>query len=274
MVAQLGNKDEAYYTSYPALTKSLYYTVACAGHSFWRANVHTKRDRFDSLLILHVLNGSFTYLREDGKHITATKGQSIILNCYVPHEYYTADALESLWIHIEGANCRAFYAPIRSHTGDVIGSRDAPAIRDALVRCFLGVRDGAEVSVLSLEVYTLLLRLLSTSPDVPTKEKELAEVKAYISGHLGEPLHVEEMARLANMSTSHFSRVFRQQTGFSPYEYVLTARLNKAKEYLHKTDLSISQIAYATGFNSEANFVYRFSRSTGVSPGRFRKLRL
>lgn len=74
------------------------------------------------------------------------------------------------------------------------------------------------------------------------------------------------------MSTTHFSRVFKQQTGFSPYDYVLMMRLNKAKELLLKTDMYIAEIAYETGFNSEANFVYCFKNIEGISPGKFRKL--
>jgi AraC family transcriptional regulator len=75
------------------------------------------------------------------------------------------------------------------------------------------------------------------------------------------------------MSPSHFSRVFKQQTGFSPYDYVLVSRLNRAKEYLQKTSMTVSEIAYEVGFNSDTNFIFFFKSNTGLSPAKFRKLK-
>ena len=76
-----------------------------------------------------------------------------------------------------------------------------------------------------------------------------------------------------HMSPSHFSRVFKQQTGFSPYDYVLIVRLNRAKELLQRTSMTVSEIAYETGFNSESNFIYFFTTNVGISPGKFRRLK-
>ncbi len=74
------------------------------------------------------------------------------------------------------------------------------------------------------------------------------------------------------MSSSHFSKIFRQQTGFSSYDYLLITRLNKAKDYLQKTDLSVSEIAFQVGFNSDTSFISFFRQSTGLSPNKFRRL--
>ena len=76
-----------------------------------------------------------------------------------------------------------------------------------------------------------------------------------------------------HISPTHLSRLFRQYTGFSPYDYVIAVRISKAKEYLLTTDKSITDIAYLTGFNSQANFIYCFKNHEGMSPGKFRKLK-
>lgn len=262
-----------YFSSPSALAKKLYYTVPYAGHFYCDRNYHTKRENFDSLLILHVLSGTFTYVHEDGRHITAGEGQTVILNCYVPHEYYTRDTLEFLWVHVAGANCQAFYEEIRRITGDVVGARNVETVKRQLFRCFEGVRDGWSEADLSREAYSLLLALLNPDPGQQSKGDGLYAVREFISDHLDGELTVPLLAQQAHMSPSHFTRLFRKQTGTSPYEYVLTARLNKAKEYLYETDLSVAQIAYATGFNSEANFIFRFTSRVGISPGKFRKLR-
>ena len=130
---------------------------------------------------------------------------------------------------------------------------------------------------LSLELYRILTELLT--PDT-SSEKQMGrydiliqQVRDYISDHLEDALNVKDLADRVYMSTTHFSRVFKHTTGLSPYEYIMISRLNRAKEHLHQTDLSISQIAYMTGFNSESNFIHAFSKNTGITPNRFRKLK-
>lgn len=98
-------------------------------------------------------------------------------------------------------------------------------------------------------------------------------VKDYISENLNGNLTVSNLAKIVNMSSSHFSRVFKQQTGFSPYDYILISRLNRAKYLLQVTDMTVASIAYEIGFNSESNFIYFFTENEGISPGKFRKLK-
>ena len=101
----------------------------------------------------------------------------------------------------------------------------------------------------------------------------IQDIKYYVSIHLSEMLNVKTLADRAYMSTTHFSRVFKQQTGVSPYEYILISRLNRAKELLRQTNMSINQIAVAVGFNSDSNFIHFFTLNTGISPKNFRKLK-
>lgn len=68
---------------------------------------HLVRKNYDSLLISHILDGSFTYVK-DGKHITAHKGDTVILDCCQPHEYYTKSSFESIWIHVSGQTHLSF----------------------------------------------------------------------------------------------------------------------------------------------------------------------
>ena len=81
------------------------------------------------------------------------------------------------------------------------------------------------------------------------------------------------MANASHMSVSYFSKIFKEAAGSSPYDYLLTVRLDKAKEMLRQTDCSIESIAYKTGFNSASNFLYFFKKETGISPLKFRNLK-
>ena len=268
--------SEIYFFSPSPKAKKLCYTPVCAGHFYCDGNYHLKRESFDSILLVQVTDGAFIFRGENGELITAKKNDTVIIDCYAPHEYLAEDKLEFIWVHIDGANCRELCREIISSDGNVSRSARQGYIREQMGKILDGVKSASVTEQeLSLSIYELLLELLNPSAAKNKKlhDDNIQRVKEYITEHLGESITVEALSEVANMSVTNFSRVFRQQTGFSPYDYVLSSRLNKAKEYLLRTDMSVTQIAYETGFNSEANFICCFTKSEGISPGKFRKLK-
>jgi len=87
-----------------------------------------------------------------------------------------------------------------------------------------------------------------------------------------EPLSLDAMADSAFLSRFYFSRLFRSKTGTSPGRFLTAIRLYKAKNLLLETDLSVTDVAYAVGYNSLGTFISRFTRSVGISPARYRWL--
>lgn len=271
-------KSEVYFSSPSQTAKKIYFYPISAGHFFCVDGYHLVRKNYNSLLITHILDGIFTYIK-DGKHITARKGDTVILDCYKPHEYYTNDSFESIWIHLAGANSFELFEEIESSNGNLVKSKDIQHIRKLLFRIFEGMKGDnptTELSV-SLDIYKIFTELLNPqsakSKGENSYEDSIQSVKEYIAENLNENLTVSRLAEIVNMSSSHFSRVFKQQTGFSPYDYILISRLNRAKYLLQVTDMTVSSIAYEIGFNSESNFIYFFTENEGISPGKFRRLK-
>lgn len=271
-------KSEVYFSSPLQTAKTIYFYPISAGHFFCVDGYHLVRKNYNSLLITHILDGTFTYIK-DGKHITARKGDTVILDCYKPHEYYTNDSFESIWIHLAGANSFELFEEIESSNGNLVKSKDIQHIRKLLFRIFDGMKGDnptTELSV-SLDIYKIFTELLNPlsakSKGENSYEDSIQSVKEYIAENLNENLTVSRLAEIVNMSSSHFSRVFKQQTGFSPYDYILISRLNRAKYLLQVTDMTVSSIAYEIGFNSESNFIYFFTENEGISPGKFRRLK-
>lgn len=271
-------KSEVYFSSPSQTAKKIYFYPISAGHFFCVDGYHLVRKNYNSLLVTHILDGNFTYIK-DGKHITAHKGDTVILDCYKPHEYYTNDSFESVWIHIAGANSYELFEEIEKNQGNLIKCKDIQHLRKLLFRIFDGMKGDiptTELSV-SLDIYKVFTELLNPqsakSKGESSYEDSIQSVKEYIAENLNEHLTVGRLAGVVNMSSSHFSRVFKQQTGFSPYDYILISRLNRAKYLLQVTDMTIAAIAYEIGFNSESNFIYFFTENEGISPGKFRKLK-
>ena len=93
----------------------------------------------------------------------------------------------------------------------------------------------------------------------------------YLNRHFGERIAVSDLATVANLSPSRFTRVFREETGMAPVEYIMRTRLDSAKRMLRSDGKSLSAIALDCGFNSSSYFYQCFSRAYGMPPSEFRK---
>ena len=92
-------------------------------------------------------------------------------------------------------------------------------------------------------------------------------VLGYIDEYLEENLTLEKIAAVANLSTFHFSRLFKQTMNIPVHQYVLQKRLDCAKDLLIRGGLTITEIAARTGF-ADASHLYRhFKRRFGIAPG-------
>jgi transcriptional regulator GlxA family with amidase domain len=85
-----------------------------------------------------------------------------------------------------------------------------------------------------------------------------------------KPLDVPELARTALMSPGHFSRSFRAAFGETPYSYLMTRRIERAKALLRRGDLSVTDVCFAVGATSLGSFSSRFTELVGESPSAYR----
>ena len=96
-------------------------------------------------------------------------------------------------------------------------------------------------------------------------------VVPYIQEHFTEKITLEELARLENISVSYLTRRFKETTGVTIISYINSLRVERAKELLLMTDLTITEIADQVGFESSKYFHRVFKKETGESPSSFRK---
>jgi len=89
--------------------------------------------------------------------------------------------------------------------------------------------------------------------------------------HLDEAVPLAELARALSLSPSHFSRAFKQTTGQPPHRWLMEQRIDKAKQLLIGTTLSLGEIALVCGFADQSHFTRMFSRVTHSSPGAWRR---
>ncbi|MFF7454548.1 GlxA family transcriptional regulator [Kitasatospora sp. NPDC008115] len=97
-----------------------------------------------------------------------------------------------------------------------------------------------------------------------------ADTREWALAHLAEPLTLEGLARHARVSARTFSRRFVEDTGYTPMQWVLRARVDLARELLERSDLGVEQIADRVGLGTGANLRLHFQRVLGTSPTEYR----
>ncbi len=94
---------------------------------------------------------------------------------------------------------------------------------------------------------------------------------AWISEHFAEPIRVAEVARLCRLSASEFSRTFHREQGVPFRRFLLQYRIARARDYLAEPGASVSQVAYAVGFNDLSQFGRMFRRVAGMPASHYRR---
>jgi len=104
-----------------------------------------------------------------------------------------------------------------------------------------------------------------------TDRHSLSALLEKVRRRLGEPLRIAQLARLAAMSERTFMRRFRATTGLSPADWITRLRVDRARELLESTGLSIEHIAAKTGLGTATTLRHHFRRKVGVSPAEYRR---
>lgn len=100
--------------------------------------------------------------------------------------------------------------------------------------------------------------------------RRLRRARDRMDREYARPLDVPALARTALMSTAHFSRRFREAYSETPYSYLMTRRIERAKALLRRGDRSVTEVCFAVGAASLGSFSARFTELVGESPSAYR----
>ena len=125
-----------------------------------------------------------------------------------------------------------------------------------------------------LRIFARQLSCVANRITVQDSEAEppiVRRAKAYIAGHCGDAIGLEEIAQAMHVSTFYFCKVFKKATGLTFTDYLGRVRVEKAKSLLLNPHLRVSEIAYTVGFQSLTHFNRVFRKITGEAPTLFRE---
>lgn len=159
-----------------------------------------------------------------------------------------------------------------------LSAKHAGAVAEALGRIEAELREprlGHELLLRAqlLELIVVLARAEHTAESDPSRHRpRLEQTLALIHARFADSLTLAALARHAGMSVSRFSCVFREALGTSPLEYVAATRMREARRLLRVPGQSISEVAYAVGFQDSNYFSRAFKQHHKMSPREFRDM--
>lgn len=163
------------------------------------------------------------------------------------------------------------------------GNIDAVMARTLLgVQQLLAERDQADLAYVDYLARTIAARLIAlcspgggSAPEPEPRARlgraQLNRVIEFMRENMDASIGLTAIARVANLSPSHFARRFRATLGVTPHRFLMRLRVERAQWLLSATDLSVAEIAAATGFSHQEHMTRVFRRHYGTTPGAYRR---
>ena len=249
-----------------------------AGHFYGRSRFATARTDKESYILFYTVAGA-GLIEQDAQQVELPAGSALLLNCRTPQSYCTAPGQESwqhYWVHLDGAGVANMaetllpqnrLTPVR-----VSGWEMQPLFESIFAEWDRGTVAAQIETGLTLHRMLALLAARLLAGDASRSNRALIEqATGYIRAHYAESLSLDALLAQTPVSKSWFLRLFRQYTGTTPYNFLLSTRITRAKELLVLTDFAVSEIAHQVGFGDESNFSTRFTAMVGQSPQQYRK---
>ncbi|HAS46666.1 MAG TPA: hypothetical protein DCS93_39650 [Microscillaceae bacterium] len=211
------------------------------------------------------------FLAFNNKKLVANAGKVVLIDPGVVHANYAFDP--------DGWNYRMIYlnpevmtflAGQAVYTGNQV--IDHPQLFELILNFHRLAENLQSPSMVLRDIVQLLAQIGEKCPPEPQKRlRERFQVtQAFIDEHYTEKISMAMLEQVAGLNKYKLIRIFKQQLGLTPFEYILLRRVELAKKQLLQNQ-ALSQIALEVGFYDQSNFTRYFKKYTGVSPQVYRK---
>jgi len=261
--------------SYPLLINScgIYRLITVPAISTFRQN--GRKDY--QLLYVSAGRAFFTF---DG-NVTEVGAGSLVL--YHPGEfqkytYYREDKTEVYWLHFTGSEVEECLKGLDFERGNICHMGESAEFKElflSIIRELQLYRPYYEelLHLFLRQLFVLVRRrLLEGSKEQRRLRKEMEQAVGYFNENFNQDIQMEAYAADKHMSISWFIRNFKRYVGMPPLQYLISIRMNRAKELLKGTDNTIGEIGTIVGYENPLYFSRVFKNATGFSPREYRRL--
>lgn len=245
-----------------------YCAVREEGHNHWR----------DQYVFEYVLSGRGTI--ECGRQTyTVGPGDLYFLNRLHSHRYYADpdDPFCKLWINVSGRLVNSLVELYGISEGVVVRHHDAEGVFREMHSLVAGLTTENRSDVcnaLGLHIHALLQILARSDQreaDIHDNANRALQIKRYIDQNNNFDLSLDDIAAHFFLNKVYLTRVFRAAYGVTPKQYILSRRIEAAKNMLSNSGTSMQEIAALLHFASTQHFSAAFHRAVGMTPGEYRR---
>lgn len=217
-----------------------------------------------------------------GKGWFSHRGQTMQLkagDCFVirPMEVTTygvddSDPWEYFWVSFSGESAAGLADYVLPAGMDVVHCE--PGVLESVKSMFRAVEDDESIGTLDIvsKLYAFLSELKkSASPDQNKKVDIVGYAVRYLENNYFRKINISVLASELGLTRAHFTSIFTKKTGQSPYDYLLSVRMERAAQLLTNMSLSVSEVAYSVGFSGIERFSEIFKKRYGDSPSAYRR---
>lgn len=252
-----------------------YLNVVQSGQRFkGKAGHQTRVNIYDHYIIHYITSGCGTYV-VDNVSYPVQKGDLFLIEPFQFNHYLSDDSnpYTYYWVGFDGLDARELL--------QLTDFSNRPVINDNgenLVPLFKALYE-LDTDLIALKhglngyLQVILSKLIAQSKHDATEQNPYyIQAMNYIAKHYADPdLNVQTVAKHVGITRSYLYRIFFKANNHSINHSILKVRLSKAVALLSNSTLSIKEIAYQTGFNSQAYFTKQFKREFGCSPSTYRQ---
>lgn len=266
--------------NYPVIggEKELPYYVCGIGIDFCQNNI-CRREGFQYPQFVLFTNGEGEMIL-DGKKINLHKNSGFYMPARIPHEYYNTDGDWRSWrINFSGRDTDKLLGSL-GFTEPMIfsGFTDTERLMRILRKIFRTMKNDALFGnyYASGFLYEFILEFYKCVNKIPDNSDKitggLVNVIEFIEKNYMGKISMEQLCRAADMSEAHLCRLFKKHFGMRPIEYLNKKRIQKAKELLTLSYISVESAATSIGFENPSYFSKLFHRYEGCTPSEYKEI--
>ena len=255
------------------------------GDFYSHSHYYTKRIGLDSYLIKYTLSGEGV-LEYDGQTYNVMPGQLFWIDCKKLQYYYTSPKSKEwriLWVHFNGEVCAQYYNLFINQNGGknvttLPPTNNVGALLQKLIRLYESGENSLLYDVKASGIITQIMiesieSITNSSPDTALAviPDSIRDARAFIMQNYSGKISLDDLSTRYAMNKFYFQKLFKKYIGFTPNEYLISARMTHAKEFLRTTDMPVSEIACEVGIENTSHFIGLFKKHEGITPNVYRR---
>lgn len=236
----------------------------------WRSEITGNRDKpiyvnsRHSDALVYILDGSCTYYFNDGRSFTVTTGDIL---------YLAKSDVYRMNVNVD--RHRYIYTDFEFDSEEIRKSDYYTSVASAenlFVKLLSSHKSGFAECMAS--IYTIYAEILFREKGRGQSRPELTAILEYIEKSFTDPsVSVEMLADKMSVSGVYFRKLFKEKTGMSPSQYIISKRVEHSKKLLVHSFMTLEKCAFESGFSSLQYFCRAFKKVTGITPGEYRKIK-